>query len=379
VTIPGIAALLAGVVSLALGLGFDWLSLDLVGLGLLAAVVIGFGVIVRPSPLIVDREIQPPRVPKGSPAIAFLTFANRGRRSVPVTVATQPFGGTNVRTVIPKLRRGERGTRAYRLPTTRRGIFDVDPVEVIRRDSYEFFRVSRQHGQVERIWVYPRVLPFRRLQSGQMRHIEGPSSDAAPQGNITFHRLRDYAAGDDLRLVHWRSSAKTGRLLVRHNVDTSQPYTVVIFDLRPSKYTAASFEEAVDVVASVIVTSAVDKAPVELRLTDGTVIGGSRLREPTPIVDHLTGVTANPTGSLRAQLLLERRGRGGTSLVVVTGVLDEGDLPYVAALRRRFDRLVLISINPELTAPIDFPGVRVIVARNADEACDAWNHVGVHP
>jgi uncharacterized protein (DUF58 family) len=379
VTVPGVAALLAGIVSLALGLGFDWLAFDLVGLGLLAAVVIGFAVIARPSPLVIDREIQPPRVPKGSPAIAFLTFANRGRRSVPVTVATQPFAGSNVRTVIPRLRRGERGTRAYRLPTTRRGIFDVDPVEVTRRDAYEFYRVSRRHGGVERIWVYPRILPFRRLPSGLMRHIEGPSSETSPQGNITFHRLRDYVAGDDLRLVHWRSSAKTGKLLVRHNVDTSQPYTVVIFDLRPNRYTEASFEEAVDVAASVVTACGADKAPVELRLTDGTVVGGSRLRDPTPIVDHLTGVQADPRGSLQAQLLLERRGRGGTSLVVVTGVLDTDDLAYVAALRRRFDLLVLISLDPELKPPIDFPGVRVIVARSADEACEAWNLTGPYP
>jgi uncharacterized protein (DUF58 family) len=377
-TLTGIAALVAGIISIVLGLSLDWLSLDLIGLGLLAAVVIGFGVIVRPSPLTIDREIQPPRVPKGSPAIAFLTFANRGRRSVPVTVATQPFGGTTVRTVIPKLRRGERGTRAYRLPTTRRGIFDVQPVEVTRRDPFEFFRVSRKHASVERIWVYPRILPFRRLQSGQMRHIEGPSSDASPQGNITFHRLRDYVAGDDLRLVHWRSSARTGKLVVRHNVDTSQPYTVVIFDQRPRLYTETTFEEAVDVVASIVAASAIDKAPVELRLTDGTVVGGSRLREPTPIIDHLTGVEPDPSGSLQAQLLLERRGRGGTSLIVVTGVLDTADLPYIAALRRRFDLLVLISIDVDLKPSSDFPGVRVMIARNAEDACEAWNHLGAH-
>jgi uncharacterized protein (DUF58 family) len=349
------------------------LSFDLIGLGLLAVVVLGFAAVARPSRLVIDREIQPPRVPKGSPAIAFLTFANRGRRTVPVSVATQPFGGHRVRTVIPKLRGGERGTRAYRLPTTRRGIFDVLPVEVTRRDPYEFFRLSRKHGRAERIWVYPRVLAFRRLPTGQTRHLEGPSSDTSPQGNITFHRLREYVAGDDLRLVHWRSSARAGHLLVKHNVDTSQPYTVLLFDQRPGLYTEESFEQAVDVAASVLVTSAVNKAPVELRLTDGTVIGGPRIRDVTPLIDHLTGVRADPAGSLHTQLLNLRRLRGGTSLVVVTGELDPDDLPYVATLRRRFDRLVVVSIDPEERAPIDFPGVRVIIGKDADAACAAWN------
>ncbi|MDT4949439.1 MAG: hypothetical protein QOJ37_2034, partial [Pseudonocardiales bacterium] len=92
----GLATLLAGIASLVLGLTLDWLSFDLVGLGLLALVVLGYAAVARPSQLVIDREIQPPRVPKGSPAIAFLTFANRGRRSIPVAVATQPFGGLRV-------------------------------------------------------------------------------------------------------------------------------------------------------------------------------------------------------------------------------------------------------------------------------------------
>jgi uncharacterized protein (DUF58 family) len=372
-TLFGLAALLAGAAALVLGLTLDWLSFDLLGLGLLAVVVLGFAAVARPSRLVIDREIQPPRVPKGSPAIAFLTFANRGRRTVPVSVATQPFGAQRVRTVIPKLRGGERGTRAYRLPTTRRGIFDVAPVEVTRRDSFELFRLSRKHARTERIWVYPRVLAFRRLPTGQTRHLEGPSSDTSPQGNITFHRLREYVAGDDLRLVHWRSSARAGHLLVKHNVDTSQPYTVVILDQRPSLYTEESFEQAIDVAASILVACAANKAPVELRLTDGTVVGGPRIREVTPLIDHLTGVNADPAGSLQAQLLTLRRMRGGTSLVLVTGELELGDLPYVANLRRRFDQLVVISIDPEARNPIDFPGVRVIIGKDADAACAAWN------
>jgi uncharacterized protein (DUF58 family) len=372
-TLFGLAALIAGIGALVTGLTLDWLSFDLVGLGLLAVVVLGFAAVARPSRLVIDREIQPPRVPKGSPAIAFLTFANRGRRTVPVAVATQPFGSHRVRTVIPKLRGGERGTRAYRLPTTRRGIFEVAPVEVTRRDSFELFRLSRKHAHTERIWVYPRVVGFRTLPTGQTRHLEGPSSDTSPQGNITFHRLREYVAGDDLRLVHWRSSARAGKLLVKHNVDTSQPYTVLIFDQRPSLYTEESFEQAVDVAASVLVATAVNKAPVELRLTDGTVIGGPRIREVTPLIDHLTGVQADPDGSLHAQLLTLRRMRGGTSLVVVTGELDPADLPHVATLRRRFDRLVVISLDPEPRAPVDFPGVRVIIGKDADAVCAAWN------
>ncbi|WP_375478902.1 DUF58 domain-containing protein [uncultured Jatrophihabitans sp.] len=374
-TLFGLAALVAAGASLGLGLSFGWLTFDLLGLGLLTVVAIGLAVVARPSQLSITREIQPPRVPKGSPAIAFLSFVNRGRRTAPVAVATQHFSGQLVRTVIPKLRGGERGTRAYRLPTKQRGIFDVEPVELTRRDPFEFFRLSRRYAEPERIWVYPRIVALRDLATGQIRNLEGPSSDNSPQGNITFHRLREYVPGDDLRLVHWRSSARAGALLVKHNVDTSQPYTVVVLDQRPSLYTEASFEQAVDVTASVLVAASAHKSPIELRLTDGSALGGPRVHEVTPLLDHLTGISADPAGSLAAQLLLLRQARGGTSLVVVTGEIEPRDLPAVAALRRRFDRLVVVSIDPEdHRAPVEFPGVRVIVAPDADTAAAAWNH-----
>ena len=291
-------------------------------------------------------------------------------------MAHQPFGADEVRTVIPRLRRGERGLRTYRLPTRQRGIFDVGPVEVTRRDAFELLRTSRRYGDVERIWVYPRVLDFRPLPSGQTRHLDGPSSDTSPQGNITFHRLRDYVAGDDLRLVHWRSSARTGRLVVKHNVDTSQPYHVVLLDLRPSRYSGDAFESAVDVAASVIMAGAAHKAPVELRLTDSTTAGGPRLRDVTPLLDQLTGVAPDEAGSLQGALLALRRARGGTSLGVVTGALDVADLPHLGALRRRFDRLVVVSLDRKYsfrTDPVRFPGVRVIQVADADDACTAWN------
>jgi len=384
-TRAAVAALIAGAVTVAAGLWLNWIALALLGIGLLACVLLGVLSVIRPSRLTIEREIQPARVPKYSAAIAFLKFSNGGRRSVGPTVATQPYGGRDVRTVIPRLRGRARGVRTYRLPTGQRGIFDIGPVEVARTDPLDLFRTARQYGRTEQLWVYPQLLEFRQLPTGITRTLEGPSSDTAPQGQVTFHRLRDYVVGDDLRLVHWRSTARTGRLVVKHNVDTSQPYTVVVLDLRRDRYTAEAFEHAVDVAASVLVSAAANKAPVELRLTDGTVIGGPRLREVTPLIDHLTGVQptdpdpaggAARTSSLQAQLLRLRRSRGGTSLVVVTGVAEAADLPYLAALRRRFERLVLIGVDPEDTPAMRFPGVRVISAVDAEAAGAAWNVVG---
>jgi hypothetical protein len=102
------------------------------------------------------------------------------------------------------------------------------------------------------------------------------------------------------------------------------------------------------------------------------VLGGPRVRTVTPLIDHLTGVQPSTEGTLQQRLLELRRARGGTSLVVVTGALDLDDLPYIASLRRRFDRLVMISVDSE-HHHVDFPGVTVIVAADADGVSAAWN------
>jgi uncharacterized protein (DUF58 family) len=302
--------------------------------------------------------------------VAVLIVTNKGRRRSPATVASQPFGADEVSTPLPRLRQGERGLRTYRLPTRQRGIVDLGPVEVRHRDSFDLFRTSRRFGGTDRIWVYPRVVPLRALPTGRVRNLEGPSSDTSPQGTVTFHGLRDYVAGDDARMVHWPSSARAGHLVVKHNVDTSQPFTVVLFDLRPERYTAASFEEAVDVTASVVSAGAQSSAPVELRLTDGTKLGGPRQRGVIALIDHLTAVTPDSAGSLQASLTALRHAQG-TSLVVVTGLLDASELAYVAALRRRFERLVVVTLGKANASRV--PGVRVITAPDADGVAAAWN------
>ena len=173
--------------------------------------------------------------------------------------------------------------------------------------------------------------------------------------------------------MHWPSTARLGKLVVRHNVDTAQPYTVVLADLDPSRYSAETFEEAVDVTASLVNSMAVGKAPVQLRLSNGDRMGGPFQRDPLPLIDYLTEVSADGGGSLAAQLVLLRRDRGGTALIVVTGQLDLDVVPMMAALRRRFDRVVLVAmVSQPMRVPVH-PGLTIVAARSADELAQAWN------
>lgn len=369
----GYGALPVGAGLTVVGLVTAWTPVAVLGAGILLLLA-GSGVQVLRRPRVrIERAVEPPLVEKGQPAIALVHAANFGRRPLGALTIVQQLGERSVEARLPRLRAGEAAVRTYRLPTDRRGRYELGPVDLPRADPFGLCRTVQRLGRPQQISVRPRVLRLHALPTGVSRNLEGPSSDASPQGTVTFHRLREYVVGDDLRTVHWPSTARTGQLVVRHNVDTAQPYTVVLLDLDASRYSAETFEEAVDAAASVSVSMAAGKAPVQLRTTAGDRLGGPSYCDPAAVLDFLTGVEASAAGGLDAELVLLRRDRGGTAVVVVTGRLDASLLPGVAALRRRFDRVIVLSMvdrNAGLPVPA---GIAVVEAATAAEAAARWN------
>ena len=287
-----------------------WTAVAVVGIGVVLLVIASAGHVVLHPRLALQRTIASTTVEKGQPAEAIVEVTNLAPwrcRSRPVR---QWIGQVPVVSYLPRLAAGERARRVYPLPTTRRGRFEVSAPELPREDPFGLCRTARRLGEAEVISVHPRILGLRRVPTGLSVNVEGPTSDASPQGSITFHRLREYVVGDDLRTVHWPSSAHAGRLVVRHNVDTAEPRTVVVLDLAPFAYVGESFEEAVDVTASVVVSMSEGRAPVQLRTTVGQQIGGKGGTDAVAILDRLTDVRSDPAGSVASEMARLRLDRG---------------------------------------------------------------------
>ena len=280
------------------------------------------------------------RGPRDQPVAAHAGAARRSSNGS----ATRPSGPC-----CPACADGEQGLRTYRLPTSQRGVYDIGPVEIPRADPFGLCRTVQRMGEPQRIAVHPRLLAMHPLPTGISRNLEGPSSDTSPQGTVTFHRLREYVVGDDLRTVHWPSTAHAGKLVVRHNVDTAQPYTVVL--PRPRLRTVLGRDvrggDRRDRLAGHVHGGRQGPGAAAADRTATGSVGPSH-RDPTPLVDYLTEVAPDPRARSTAELVLLRRDRGGTALVVVTGRLDLDTLPMIAALRRRFDRVMASSM---VTAP----------------------------
>ena len=208
----GIGAATVGVALTLVGLAARWPPVVVLGAGL--AVLVAGSLAVRGPPAPAGPRSGRRAAPggEGPAGHAVVHVTNLSRRTWPRSPIEQRLGDTPIRALLPRLRRGEQGLRTYRLPTSRRGVYEHragrDPAgrpvrAVPHRAALGFAAAHRRPSPVAGACT--------RSPTGISRNLEGPSSDASPQGSATFHRLREYVVGDDLRTVHWPSTARVGQ------------------------------------------------------------------------------------------------------------------------------------------------------------------------
>lgn len=265
VTPAGRAALLLAVGGLLLGqyAGYTEFRLLAAVLGLLFVVSLLFTAL----PTMVDAELDltPAHTVAGTSSRAVLRVTNlrRIRMFHPLVIVpvTGPTGVTHQRVPVrlPVLHTGERRHIAFEVPAPRRGVLQVGPVGARRTDPLGFFwRHASWTAPVE-LLVRPRIVSIESLGAGFVQDLEGTPSDQVSMSDLSFHALREYVRGDDLRHVHWRSSARTGQLHVRQYHDTRRTHAVVLIDAAASSYTdAEEFELALSIAASVVARAALD-------------------------------------------------------------------------------------------------------------------------
>jgi len=373
------ALVIAGLALIAAGSLLGYPQLVILGCAAWVAVAVTAGWLVRRLQLSVERYVVPTRVTVGETAMGRIEVLNDARRPNPPLLAADGFGATRIEGVIQPIAPGERGTAEYRLPTSRRGVFEVGPLIIGRSDPLGLWSRFQTYGQTETLYVHPMIHAVNALPGSLSRDIDAPTPDTAPNGTITFHALREYVIGDDLRHIHWKATAHAGTLMVRQHVDTSQPHTTVVLDCRRALHTEASFEQAIQIAASVVAASTATNFPVEVRTSGGLHVDGLGGRTASQVfMDRFAGLHLEDEGSLvrvAEDLAWER---GGNSLVVVTAPgAGSVDLEAMVLLYRRYDLLTLINVRPDTgPLPTAHAGALIIDAATAQDFAHRWN-VGV--
>ena len=138
--------------------------------------------------------------------------ATAARRRSPVLTLRDALAGgpRQARFLLPPLAPGQSDQASYRLPADRRGVFAIGPLEAERSDPFGLARRSSAIAPVAELTVYPRIDRVRPLPDspGRDRHHTTPRAAAVGLTGEDFYALRAYQQGDDLRRVHWPSTAQ---------------------------------------------------------------------------------------------------------------------------------------------------------------------------
>ncbi|MBK1789084.1 DUF58 domain-containing protein [Prauserella cavernicola] len=372
----GVVVFVLAVVLLAGGHWGGYPLLRALGAVLLGAVVAAIVLTARGLRVAVERIVYPDRVERGSPAVARLRVRNPGTGRQPALLATDGLGDEPQTVRVRPLQPGAEATYHYELPTRRRGRLTVGPLTLHRVDPFALARNRLPTGETSALWVHPRQLPARALVGGHPRHHhEGASTDDSLRGSVDLQDVREYVPGDEVRHLHWKATARTGRLMVRDLADPQQPRFTVLLDTRPGSLSESSFEEGVDLAASLLSASA--RAGHHSRLvtsagSDLPTAGG--VHAARLLLDELAEVTQ--TGEAGAavvpDLLSASRGTGGC-LVLVTS--PEAELTSLSWLRNRFSAIFLFALGELEQHAAAVAGARVLSAAGAEQAVRQWNEV----
>ncbi|HZU74619.1 MAG TPA: DUF58 domain-containing protein [Acidimicrobiales bacterium] len=296
------------------------------------------------------RLLRPARVHLGSPCRVDLRLVNRGRFNSPALAAEDSFdhGRLVAGFEVPSLAPRAPGRAAYRVPTDRRGRFTIGPLSLVVEDPFGLAVRRHPVAGTTTVIVYPRIHPLAPMAPtpGYDPHSGTQQRGGRIQGE-DFYALRTYQVGDDLRQVHWPSTAKADDLMIRQMEQPWQQRVTAVLDLRRSVHTAASLELAVSAAASVITASWQAGAVVRLVTSAGFDSGfdGGRAHWEA-LLAALAGVATSGGRDLGPTLSRLRRHEPGAAVVVVTtSAATPADLSAVAHLRDRAGAVTLVSVE----------------------------------
>ncbi|GAA1781444.1 DUF58 domain-containing protein [Streptomonospora arabica] len=370
----GWAVAAAGLALPALGALLQYRALVL--LGALAAAAVAWGALTalwrRPAGA---RAHRAPAVERTSPGedvdVSVIVEAARMRGPVLLAERIGQDSGTRwlgLGPVAPA--RGGGALRAgYRLTPARRGVIELGPLSVRATDPLGLATAGTRAGGSRRLYVHPHWERLRALPAGLETAPEG-GLDNGRSGTQTFRGLRDYAPGDDIRHVHWRRTARAGRLLVRQYSDTAQTRLAVLLDDRAETQDTAGLDAAAEAAACVVATALHHRVACTLTLASGAA-AHERLGLAA-MLDLLAAAAPVPGADLAARVRALGEGPVGGAAVLIGSRLAAADLRPFAASGETAHRRVAVHVG-EGPEPEPVAGVSSVAARSAAEFRSAWN------
>ena len=280
-------------------------------------------------------KVEPARVVVGERAAGSMIMRNQSSRHSRSVRVELPVGKSSALFDVPRLAPDAEHDELFVVPTSRRAVIPVGPVTTVQGDPLGIIRRLRTWSDRYEIFVHPQTVLLETLAAGLMRDIEGQTTNQLTNSDIAFHTLRDYVPGDDRRHVHWKSSAKLDRLMVRQYVDTRRSHVGVLLSLDIDEYGHEDeFELAVSCAASVAVQAIRDEQTLTV------ILGTEQIPavNPKDLLDRLTRVEPRAgSGGINECFATARRVANEASVTT----MSVGRTPSVPDIRRAAARATL--------------------------------------
>src|SRR5438552_2951618 len=310
------------------------------------------------------RSLEPTRTPVGATARVVLRLQNLSALPTGTLLLEDrlPYAlGSRPRLVLERLGRRQASSVAYSVRADVRGRYEIGPLVIRLTDPFGLCELARAFPSVDNLTVTPTVVPLPAVRlTGEYTGTGDSRARSVAVHGEDDAATREYRHGDDLRRVHWRSTARVGELMVRREEQPWESRATLVLDIRKNAHRGegptASFEWAVSAVASIAVH--LREQGYRLRLvTDLVDITATESEGDAAILDHLAEVKLTARADFgRISEQLRRRSESGL-IIAVLGSLTPADADVIARWRGTSGTAVgfLIDSTTWLTLP---PGDR---------------------
>lgn len=261
----------------------------------------------------------------------------------------------------------QRLERHFRVACTQRGYHAFGPATLTTGDGLGLFATRAQAPRRDRLIIYPKVYPVLagRLP-GKQPLGDWMSQQTLFEDPLRMAGVRDWQAGDGLRRVHWKATARYQRLLSRVYEPSEEAHVMFFLNAATlEQYWAGCvhdlFEQAVSVTASLILDCAGRRLPVGCAVNaywPGSdqwlrLAPGRSSEQVMRLLEMLAVVQGHPIVPLEEFLLTQAaRLPWGATLMVVTGIIYPALLSALEDLARSGRKVALVSLAESLPPPL---------------------------
>ncbi|GAB2879316.1 DUF58 domain-containing protein [Nocardioides pacificus] len=362
-TVRGRAFLAAGATAVGCAIVLGQPALTRVGVLVMALPLVTCLVLARGHyQLSLRRSVQPQLVPAGQPAVVRLALRNDGRTpqgallledQVPYVLGSRP------RFVLEGVAHGWHREVTYQVRSDVRGHYEIGPMSVRVSDPFGLVELGRSFRSTSELTVTPRTVALPAIALGGTWTGSGDNRPRAfNTGSSEDVTVREYRMGDDLRRVHWRSSARVGELMVRREEQPWQSRATIFLDNRRRAHRgqgiASSFEAAVSAAASIAVHMTRRGFAVRLVTAAGEEPGtGWHAHDVNldtgPLLQALAVAPLVPLERIDSSWLLETSQHG--MVMAVLGAIDGTDLPVLRRMRHHGSSAMALTLDVDAWDP----------------------------